>query len=74
LVLDNNIKLTKKLIEENKFNFEIKNNKNQTSLDLINSQEMSVLMIREFVKKILILTEKYNQKKSNITTLLVNFN
>lgn len=74
LILYNNVKQTSKLIEENKFNFEIKNNQNQTPIDLINSQEMKSLVIGEFFKKIKVLTEKYNQEKTNVNTLVANFN
>jgi hypothetical protein len=74
LVLNNNIKQTSRLIGENRFNFEIKNNQNQTPIDLINSQEMGNLIIKEFIKKIMVLTEKYNQEKANVESLVVNFN
>ena len=74
LILYNNIKQTTKLIEKNRFNFEIKNNQNQTPIDLINSQEMKNLFFAEFVKKIKLLTEKYNQEKVNVNTLVANLN
>lgn len=74
LVLNNNIKQTLRLIEENKFNFEIKNNQNKTPIDLINSQEMGNLIITEFVKKITLLTDKYNKEKDNVESLVNDFN
>lgn len=74
LILHNNVKQTSRLINENTFNFEITNNKNQTPIDLINSQEMKSLVIGEFFKKIKVLTEKYNQEKDNVDRLVVNFN
>lgn len=74
LIFANNTKQTLRLIRENIFNFEIKNNKNQTPFDLINSQEMSNMIINEFINKNLILTEKYNQEKDNVNTLVNNFN
>lgn len=74
LVLNNNIKQTSRLIEENRFNFEIKNNQDKTPTDLINSQEMGNLIINEFVKKIHTLTEKYNQEKDNVKLLVNDFN
>lgn len=74
LIFANNIKQTLRLIRENNFNFEIKNNKNQTPIDLINSPEMSNIIINEFVKKNLILTEKYNQEKENVKTLVDDYN
>lgn len=73
LVLNNNDRLVKKLLDENKFNFEIKNNKNQTPMDLINSQSMSKLIIDEFAKKIIVLREKYNIEKYNVEQLVVNY-
>jgi hypothetical protein len=74
LIINNNIKQTSRLLDENIFNFEIKNNQNQTPIDLINSPEMSNLIITEFVKKIKILTEKYNQEKSNVDNIVYSFN
>lgn len=74
LVLNNNVRQVKKLLEENKFNFEIVNNKNQTPIDLINSQSMSKLLVDEFAKKIIILTEKYNREKLNVKELFYNYN
>lgn len=74
LILHNNIKQTSRLIRENRFNFEIKNNQNQTPIDLINSQEMGNLIIEEFFIKIMVLSEKCNQEKANVDTLLSGFN
>lgn len=70
LILSNNTKQTLKLMEENKFNFEIKNNINKTPIDLINSQEMSNIIIKEFVRKNIILMEKYNQEKENVKKIV----
>ena len=74
LIFFNNTTQTSRLIKENKFNFEIKNNLNQTPIDLINSQEMTNIVINEYVNKNLILTEKYNQEKANVKTLIDDFN
>lgn len=62
LILNDNVKITSKLINENKFNFEIKNNNNQTPIDLINSIQMSNLIINIFKKK-------YEQEKNNVSIL-----
>lgn len=73
LISNNNINQTSKLIKKNKFNFEIKNNNNQTPTDFINSLEMSNLIIAELNKKIMMLTKKYNQEKSNVDILIFDF-
>lgn len=74
LIFNNNLKQTSRLLDENKFNFEIKNNQNQTPIDLINSSEMSNLIIAEFVKKMSVLMGKYNQEKLNVINVVNDFN
>lgn len=73
LILYNNVKQTSKLLCENKFDFKIKNYKNQTPIDLINSNDMSKLIINELIKKNSVLENKFNQEKSNVETLVINF-
>ena len=74
LILNNNIKQISKLIEEDNFNYELKNKNNKTPIDLINSTEMSNLIISKFVKDMILLKEKYNKEKSNVESLVNDFN
>lgn len=66
LVLFNNVKQTQKLINENEFDFEIKNSLNQTPVDLINSSEMSNVIINGLIAKTHMLKAKYEQERSNV--------
>lgn len=74
LILNNNLAQTLKLINDDNFYFHITNKNNQTPIDLINSLEMSNLIIKHFIKKILLITEKYNIEKSNVSMLTNKLN
>lgn len=52
LVMLNNANLIKQLINENKFNFTIKNNYNETPLDLCQNNEIYRILSKEQFKKI----------------------
>jgi len=52
IVSNNNYFQIKKLINDNKFNFTVKNIDNKTPIDLINNQQISNLFIKELFNKI----------------------
>jgi len=52
LVMSSNTDLIKKLINENKFNYSIKNNNNETPLDLCQNNEIYKILLKEQFKEI----------------------
>lgn len=52
LVMSSNTDLIKKLINENKFNYSIKNNNNETPLDLCQNNEIYRILLKEQLKEI----------------------
>lgn len=52
LVMSSNADLIKKLINENKFNYSIKNNNNETPLDLCQNNEIYRILLKEQFKEI----------------------
>lgn len=52
LVMSSNTDLIKKLINENKFNYSIKNNNNETPLDLCQNNEIYRILLKEQFKEI----------------------
>jgi hypothetical protein len=70
LIEFNNIRQTTKLINKNEFNFEIKNYLNESPVDLINSYEMSNLIVMGLIKKLSLLVKDHEQEKLNIKMIL----
>lgn len=58
LVMLNNIDLIKQLINTNKFNYDIKNNNNETPLDLCQNNEIYRILLKEQFKEIVNRIEK----------------
>jgi len=52
LVMSNNVNLIKKLINENKFDYVVKNNNNETPIDLCQNNEIYRILLKEQFKEI----------------------
>lgn len=74
LIMFDNIEYTAKLINEGKFNFEINNDQNQRPIDMINSLEMSKIIISGLEKKITQIEKKHEQEMCDIDSSLGQLN
>lgn len=74
LVLNNNQKQIERLINENTFNYTIKNNYNQTPIDFIKTPQIAKILTIGLVKKLNSTKEKLIQEKENIDIIINNFN
>lgn len=52
LVMSSNVNLIKKLINKNKFNYEVKNNNNETPIDLCQNNEIYRILLKKHFKEI----------------------